>query len=755
MGWFDRFRNRKLRKEVTRAINSAIRGLSGGKQTQHKWEQQFGWYETIIKRSDYRQKNIMETLRVIRDLNPDASMALWNFLRLGNNGHELECLTLNGKPDKQGLELINSLAPRVGKLYGGGTDQLINVLLLTGYTQGAIALEVELTEGIDDVVDFHAVDPSTLDFRRNNETGELELVQKQSDGRYKVLNQELVFYQPFDPDIGDPYGRSPILPILQIIFFQVEVLKDLKKVIHHQGYERFDISVVEEAIMKNIPNEIRHDPVAVNSFVQSYIADVQRMMSELEPDDDFFHTDSVKVQTAGGAGGKSMDASRVIDIINQQIVTALKQLPILLGRNEGATETHGTVQWQIYVAGIESIQRGVKRLLERAYNVALQVYGRQARARLTFNELRTSDRLKEAQAEEVETRTKQIQVQQGWITNDEAALEMVGHEAVGEPQMPMAPLNVMRQRSRRTAGKRAPKTRAEEDEYVKDIPVSWASDVARLTTRAGYAFHELLQSQLDVYLRNLDNAPEVPTRMLVAIERTRALQTREDQPPPPPPPEFEEWVTVNILTAAGEQLELWTEAGLTWMEQAAITAGEATLLELDTAIVFDYKDEGLLRWLTVRADDAAELIQSVTDREVIMTLWDVAYEGKYSIAKFADALQESHAFSRDRATLIARTEVLNAGRAGQYYADKQSGMVIGKQWMSAHQPNTRDGHREADGQIRAFDEPFHVMNADGQAEMLMFPGDTSLGASASNIINCRCWYKRILQGEEDLLKGGE
>ncbi|MED0739012.1 phage minor head protein [Aneurinibacillus thermoaerophilus] len=752
MGWFDRFRRRKVKQTVERAVRSALRGFSSGKQTQHRWEQQFGWYENIIKRSEYRQKNVMETLRIIRDINPDASMAIWNFLRLANNGHELECLNMRGDPDKEGLELLNDLAKRVGKLYGGGMDQLLNVLLLTGYTQGAIALEVELNESLDDVVDFHAVDPSSVEFRRNNETGEMELVQKQIDGRYKVLNPEQVFYYPFDPDIGDPYGRSPILPVLQIVFFQVEVLKDLKAVVHHQGHARFDISVVEEAIMKNIPPTILNQgQEAVVQFVESYIAQIQQEFSRLNPDDDFFHTDSVKVDMVGGTNGRSMDVTKIIDVINQQIVTSLKQLPILLGRNEGTTETHGTIQWQIYVAGIESIQRGVKRLLERAYNVALQVYGRQGSVRLKFDSLRTTDRLKEAQAEEVETRTKITQVQQGWITNDEAALEMVGHSAAGEPQVPS--LGIARQRSRHTAGKRAPKTRAEEDEYVKEIPVSWASDVAELTTRAGDTFYSLLQSQLDFYLERLRNAPEMPTRALVDIERMRVIHTREDQPEPPP--EFIEWVVVNILTASGEQLELWTETGLTWMEQAAILAGQATLFELDVDIDFDHRDEGLLRWLTNRANDAAELIQSVTDREVIMTLWDVAYEGNYTIVKFADALQESHAFSRDRAVRIARTEVLNAARAGQYHADKQSGIVIGKQWMSAHQPNTRDGHREADGQIRAFDEPFHVMNADGQVEMLMFPGDTSLGASASNIINCRCWYKRILQGEEDLLKGGE
>ncbi|MEM4997415.1 hypothetical protein WKH56_33005 [Priestia sp. SB1] len=300
---------------------------------------------------------------------------------------------------------------------------------------------MEISEGSDDVVDFHAVDPSRVDFRRNRETNELELVQRQEDGTYKVLNPETVFYYGQDPDIDDPYGRSPSLSILQIIFFQVQVLKDLQKVVHHQGHPRFDISIVEEAIIENMPDYVKNQgPDAVREFVSSYIADVEEQMANLEPDSDFFHTDSIKVDLAGGtSSGQMLNAEKLIGIINQQVVTALKQLPILLGRNETATETHGSIQWQIYVRGIESLQRGVKRLLERAYNVVLQVNGLQGSAYITFDKLQTSDRKTDAEAENIETQTKIAQVNQGWIENDEAATEMVGHPAVNDP-IPINPV---------------------------------------------------------------------------------------------------------------------------------------------------------------------------------------------------------------------------------------------------------------------------------------------------------------------------
>jgi len=429
-------------RDIVRASTRATLRSTGGRQTRPKWEEQFLWYDTgVITRDELRSAEVLDVLKTVRDINPDASMSVWNLLRLGNSGHELEVQKPSGAVDKSATDLLNDYAKWLGKLYGGGVDQLINVLLLTGYTQGAIALEVEITEDSKDIVDFHAVDPSTLDFRRNRDTGELELVQKQSDGTYKVLNPETVFYQPFDPDIDSPFGRSPMLPILQIVFFQVQVLKDLQRVVHHQGHPRFDISIVEEAIIENMPDHIKNQgPDAVREFVQSYISDVEEQMNNLEPDSDFFHTDSIKVDLAGGAtAGQMVNVERLIAVINQQMVTSLKQLPILLGRNETSTETHGSIQWQIYVKGIESIQRGVQRLLERAYGVVLQVNGLQGSAHLTFDELETSDRKTDAEAESIETATKIMQVNQGWIDNDEAANEMVGHPAVNEP-VPINPV---------------------------------------------------------------------------------------------------------------------------------------------------------------------------------------------------------------------------------------------------------------------------------------------------------------------------
>lgn len=65
---------------------------------------------------------------------------------------------------------------------------------------------------------------------------------------------------------------------------------------------------------------------------------------------------------------------------------------------------------------------------------------------------------------------------------------------------------------------------------------------------------------------------------------------------------------------------------------------------------------------------------------------------------------------------------------------------ITKVWNALLDDKTRPAHVDADYQIVQQDEPFIVMN-----QKLMFPGDTSMGASLDNIINCRCNTVRAIE----------
>jgi len=94
-----------------------------------------------------------------------------------------------------------------------------------------------------------------------------------------------------------------------------------------------------------------------------------------------------------------------------------------------------------------------------------------------------------------------------------------------------------------------------------------------------------------------------------------------------------------------------------------------------------------------------------------------------------------------RGETIARTEALTAFNEARDEAFRQAVETAGiepdavtKKWDSAADARVRENHAAMNGQRVKFTEPFR---SPGGAQM-MHPGDTSLGAGAAEIINCRC-----------------
>lgn len=108
--------------------------------------------------------------------------------------------------------------------------------------------------------------------------------------------------------------------------------------------------------------------------------------------------------------------------------------------------------------------------------------------------------------------------------------------------------------------------------------------------------------------------------------------------------------------------------------------------------------------------------------------------------KMSQEIEQQACFEHYRARRIARTETIGTTNSATLEGWRQSDVIGGKQWICAMSDNSRKSHKKANGQIVALDEPFVV---DG--EKLMHPGDTSMGASAENVINCRCTMKSVLK----------
>lgn len=382
--------------------------------------------------------SVDDLIDILSDAHPDVSFALWNFLRIGNSGYDIEVKKLGSderfeEAEKEIYEFFDRLSmPSLDRFQKSRSiDKVINQLILSVVTRGAASLEAVLTSDYSDVAFFAPVDPATVEFKF--EDG--RFIPYQDNQRIR-LDIPTFFYEGLDERIDDPYGRSPILGALQIVLFQLQVLNDIKAVVHNQGYPRLDIKVIEEVLLKRMPISIRNNEKEKAKWLKEKLEEIIDMYNNLEPDDTFVHFDSVEVGSAGGSsgGGALLDPEKLMHAIDNLIMSGLKTLSTVLGRRStGNTESFAKLEIKLYLKGVEAVQEVIERIMNMALTLLLNIRGKQGIVKFKFKPVEIRTALEQAQFEQIALQNYAYMRDQGWITQDEAAQRAVGHAPVGEP----------------------------------------------------------------------------------------------------------------------------------------------------------------------------------------------------------------------------------------------------------------------------------------------------------------------------------
>ena len=128
-------------------------------------------------------------------------------------------------------------------------------------------------------------------------------------------------------------------------------------------------------------------------------------------------------------------------------------------------------------------------------------------------------------------------------------------------------------------------------------------------------------------------------------------------------------------------------------------------------------------------DDTADLNNDEMDRSSVAGSATLAFDAAYIAGAAVIATTETQAAAETSKNYVVTYEASDSSRS-QY---------TGKAWVTMQDDKVREWHEEADGQEQDPDTPFTV-----NGEQLQYPGDDSLGASAGNIINCRCSVQYIV-----------
>lgn len=158
--------------------------------------------------------------------------------------------------------------------------------------------------------------------------------------------------------------------------------------------------------------------------------------------------------------------------------------------------------------------------------------------------------------------------------------------------------------------------------------------------------------------------------------------------------------------------------------------------------------ENQMRWVANTRRDLENLddnyfTRALRDKRFDRTVEKAIREGKPLDAETINKLVLRYKDNtlKYRAESIARTESIQSLNRAEYEAHKQAvdmGAVnqgaMKRVWDSAGDSRVRWSHRKLDGQTVGIDEPF----ISPSGAKMMFPGDTSLGAPADEVVMCRC-----------------
>ena len=335
---------------------------------------------------------MLQVYRFLRDAIPDVSDGVWTWKRLCQTGFEVDIQEASSEnAADRAQRLIAALDQRVNS-GDRGMDGLLDIFYTSLFTYGAAAVEIVLSNSRESIWDVVPVDVWTVRFRR--EEGRLQAYQV-LDGEAIKLPMERFIYVGLDREGTNPYGQSMLRSIPFVVKIQQRLIEDMAKATHNAGWNKLHVQYAVEE---------RGRGESVESYqerMQSNLMTLRDKLSGLEADQNLVTYDNVSIAMLRGDQRTQVfyDNHKAIE---EQVITGMHLMPILLGRNYGTTETYGTAQFEIINRQVEGINRSVQRMVERLYNFELALMWGEATAKVKMERNRTVDVLKEAQAREKE-----------------------------------------------------------------------------------------------------------------------------------------------------------------------------------------------------------------------------------------------------------------------------------------------------------------------------------------------------------------
>ncbi len=389
-------------------------------------------------------------LSLLPDLVPEVGLALWNVTYLGCGPESVKLkavrLTPNGNAEEvaEATERVKQLWKHNPSEIGGFTDVLSQNLQMLCFS-GMCACEAVPGNRGTGVAAVFPVNTLTLRYRREDD-GALTLWQQQianangmalysggMGGVFMPMPMERFFTSCMSSLPDEPYGRAPFGAALTIVLECLAFMRDLLLAWHRVGTPKWDVGFDFEmwtTLAKDIVGLT--DPLEIQEYVQARYNDAVTFYNDLNADDVFFH-DIKSTVNAVGSGDAWPDMQAIWSMLRLRLVQALKQLPTLMGIVEGSTETWSRVEWDIYACSLRAMVEKAAAPLVRASELHLRLLGIDCQVECEVQPVQSITRLLDAQAEAQEIANHARMRDEGWESQNSAAMATTGSAPVSDP----------------------------------------------------------------------------------------------------------------------------------------------------------------------------------------------------------------------------------------------------------------------------------------------------------------------------------
>lgn len=372
--------------------------------------------------------NLIDAIQLIVDETPDGKMAHNIYLRLANQGFNVEWHRNNtGRIVKKYDSEFRDFCSRMGANNASGIDGIVDQLHSSSLVRGGMGVEVVVEKGATDIQEIAIIDPATIEeFEWDDSLQRYKIFQQQSSGKKVDLMEGNFFWKPHAPKPGHPDGTLQFAPAVMATIYYLQLLEDSTNVLSRIAFPRYDFSIDRAAFLESLADKSKKGQ---REQMERLFADIKRAARDLKYDNDFIHFDDTKVGViGGGVNGTGIDVRAWFEVLDPVIINAFQLTPVLMGRLSSGSYSLGSVEFKIVTDTVDSMRRDSKRILEEVFKIWARVKGYDVYPVVTYNPIDWEKELDKINAQLKNVELYRRYQEYGYIDGDTAAMNTAGVE---------------------------------------------------------------------------------------------------------------------------------------------------------------------------------------------------------------------------------------------------------------------------------------------------------------------------------------